>query len=87
MYKTCHKDGKEFGLGLTGGVFDEVILPRDEDAYRFYRNKVDSLLHETEKYATTAEEIERFIRNTPDKGHITQRMIMPDFKKRGEIRY
>lgn len=87
MYKTCHNDGKEYGFGLTGGIFDEVILPRNEDAYRFYRNKVDSLLLETEKYATKAEEIERFIRNTPEKGYITPTKIVGDFKNRGEIRY
>lgn len=72
---------------MTSAIFNEVVSPRNEDAYRFYRNKVDSLLFETEKYATKAEEIERFIRNTPDEGYITPTKIVGDFKNRGEIRY
>lgn len=87
FYTTALNDGKEFRKAMTGAIFNEVVSPRNEDAYRFYRNKVDSLLLETEKYATKAEEIERFIRNTPEKGYITPTKIVGDFKNRGEIRY
>ena len=87
MYKTCHNDGKEFGKGVTDGIFDEVIAVRDEDAYQKYRKQIDSLLINTEQFATTKEEIERFIRNTPDEGYIKPASIMDDLKHRGTIRY
>ena len=87
MYKTCHNDGKEFGKGFTDAIFDEVIAVRDEDAYQKCRKQIDSLLIKTEQFATTKEEIERFIRDTPDEGYIKPASIMDDVKHRGTIRY
>ena len=87
QYMTCLNDGKQFGKEATRALFDEVIMPHDEDAYLKYRNKIDELLEELQEYATTEEEIKRLTSGIPDDGYILAPTLIGDFEGRGEINY
>lgn len=87
QYMTCLNDGKQFGREVTQALFDEVITTHDEEAYRKYRSQIDSLLQELEEYATTEEEIQRLLSDSPTAGYKLAPTLMGDFKNRGEIRY
>lgn len=87
FYATALNDGKEFGKGLTEAFFDEVVFPNNDSMYYEYRKKVDKLLDETKEFATSEEEIQRFMSDTPQQGYIKATNIWGDRKNRGTIRY
>ena len=87
QYMTCLNDGKQFGKEVTHALFDKVITTHDEQEYLRFRAQIDSLLQESEDYATTEQEIKRFISDTPEEGYMLAPTLEPDFKGRGTIRY
>ena len=83
---TAVNDGKEYGRDMTRMFFSEVARPRNEEAYRIMRARVDSLLTEYKDYATTEEEIRRLSTGQPDKKYMEVKP-MEDSKGRGNIRF
>ena len=86
-FQTAVNDGKEFGREATFAFFGEAVTTRDEEAFRKWRDYVDTQLHALEAYATREEEIQRLISETPEKGYTRATTLTPDFKGRGAIRY
>ena len=87
QYMTCLNDGRQFGKEVTHALFDKVITTHNEEEYIQFRAQVDSLLQELAAYATTEEEIRRFISDQSDEGYMPATTVNPDFKGRGTIRY
>lgn len=87
QYMTCLNDGRQFGREVTHALFDKVITTHNEQEYLKFRAQIDSLLQELEDYATTEQEIKRFISHTPEEGYMLAPTLLPDFKDRGTIKY
>jgi hypothetical protein len=87
QYMTCLNDGRQFGREVTHALFDKVITTHNEQEYLKFRTQIDSLLQELEDYATTEQEIKRFISHTPEEGYMLAPTLQPDFKNRGTIQY
>ena len=84
---TALNDGKEFGRDLTSLFIRDVIVPESDSMYYVYRAQIDTLLKETKEFATSEQEINRFITNTPQTGYIMAPRLMGDMKRRGNIEY
>ena len=87
IFQTCVNDGKQFGKEMTYVLFDQVIAPRNEDAYQSFRSRIDQWLAETEKYATTEDEIKRFAGGSPQPGYKEASLPLADYRDRGVIKY
>ncbi|MBO7566363.1 MAG: hypothetical protein J6T60_04625 [Bacteroidales bacterium] len=87
FYMTALNDGREFGKGLTGAFMHDVVIPKNDSLYYEYRKKIDKLLDETKEFATTEEEIRRFMTNIPLQGYIMAPQLLGDRKNRGKIEY
>ncbi len=87
FYMTSLNDGREFGKGLTGAFMHDVVIPKNDSLYYEYRKNIDRLLDETKEFATSEEDIRRFMTDTPLQGYIRATNIWGDRKNRGEIRY
>lgn len=87
FYMTALNDGKEFGRDLTSLFIRDVIVPKSDSMYYVYRAQIDTLLNETKEFATSEQEINRFITNTPQTGYIMAPRLMGDMKRRGNIEY
>ena len=87
QYMTCLNDGRQFGKEVTHALFNKVITTHNEEEYLKFRTQIDSLLLKMKDYATTGQEIQRFISNTPEEGYMHATKFQADFKGRGTIRY
>ena len=87
QYMTCLNDGRQFGKEVTHALFDKVITTHNEEEYLKFRTQIDSLLLKMKAFATTEQEIQRFISNTPEEGYMHATKLQADFKGRGTIRY
>ena len=87
FYMTALNDGREFGKGLTGAFMHDVVIPKNDSLYYEYRKNIDRLLDETKEFATSEEDIRRFMTDTPLQGYIRATQLLDDQKNRGEIRY
>ena len=67
-FQTCLNDGRTFKQICMNDLLP-MIQSRDEESYNGYRKVIDDLLKETEEFATTPEEIQRFITGKPHKGY------------------
>jgi hypothetical protein len=65
----------------------DVVIPKNDSLYYEYRKNIDRLLDETKEFATSEEDIRRFMTDTPLQGYIRATNIWGDRKNRGEIRY
>jgi len=87
MYVTSLNDGKEFGRDVSNSIMQRVIIPRNEEEYKSFREMVDQYLLELSQYATTQADIQRFVTDKPDEGYKMADKLHGDIKNRGKIRY
>ena len=87
FYMTALNDGREFGKGMTDVFMHEVVVPKNDSLYYVYRKNIDKLLDETKEFATTEEDIRRFMTDTPLQGYIMAPQLLGDRKNRGKIEY
>ena len=80
-FQTCLTDGRMFKQMCMNDLIP-MIQSRDEELYNEYRRMIDNLLRETEGFATTPEEIQRFITGKPDKGYKLAKSMIGDLSKR-----
>ena len=83
-FHTCLSDGRMFKRVCMDGL-NNMIQSRDEESYNEYRKLIDDLLKETEEFATTPEEIQRFITGKPDKGYKLAESMIGDLRKREDL--
>lgn len=81
-FETCLNDGEMVKKGLLNLFMTNVIKPRNEEEYNECRRLLDNKLKALEEYATTPEEIQRFISGKPDKGYKLSDTAIGDLKKR-----
>lgn len=86
-YMTCLNDGRSFGKFASQTFINNGIKLQNEEFFNKCRSQCDSLMLEYKDYATTEEEIQRFITNTPEKGYKMSETLYDDMKKRGNIVY
>ena len=87
FYSTALNNGKEFGRTMTSSFLREVVIPEDHYLYQEYRKTIDKMLEILKEYATTEEEIQRFVTKTPQPGYIESPFFIDDRELRGTIRY
>jgi len=65
FYKTIEARAIEMRDAYVDSYTREVYIERNDEAYESWRLKIDTLLEQSEEFATTAEECYRFIKGQP----------------------
>lgn len=85
-FQTCLTDGRMFKQICMNDLIP-MIQSRNEESYNGYRKVIDDLLKKTEEFATTPEEIQRFITGKPDKGYKLADTAIGDLERRKDFKY
>ncbi|MEM7485640.1 MAG: hypothetical protein AAF348_10580 [Bacteroidota bacterium] len=76
-FKTIESDAQKMRTEMIDGFTQEVFIFKKEGAYLDWREKVDELLKESEKFATKPEECYRFVSKKPlDQNYIMAKKVI-----------
>ena len=78
-FRTALEYGKEFREQAVSGFLREVVIKEDHFMYQKYREMIDEYLESFKEYATTEEEIQRFVTKTPPSGYMASPYDVPSY--------
>ena len=84
MFFTSIKNKWEENMrSFFGGVFDDILIKKEEGAYEKWRKTTNELLEETKEYATKPEDCYRLVLGKPiEKGYIQAKTIVGDMRSK-----
>ncbi len=81
VFKTVEADAAEFRTELVNAYTTELYVNTNESAYDLWRERIDILLANTQKYATRDEDYLRVIKKQPlSKKYTTPKQFIGDLK-------
>ena len=78
-FRSALEYGEEFHKKAVSGFLREVVIKEDHFMYQKYREMIDEYLESFKEYATTEEEIQRFITKTPPSGYMASPYDVPSY--------